>query len=291
MNELWRTLRMAAWLGWQVESNWTEPWLFAIYVLIKPFTGSLLLICMYWAARTATQGGVPEGFMPFLYVGNACFLMVAGVTFGMSWAVIADREHYGMLKYIYISPAHFQTYLIGRGAAGAAESFLGALLTLLIGLLLAPLFPELALALLWDRPFLTWLWLIVFLLLGTLMLIELGLILAAAVLNMGRYAFFLSEGISGVLYLLSGVVFPIGTLPDQLQPFSLAVPVTYWLEGMRRCLLDPHQVKGLPGWQEYHLAGMLLFSVIVLGVAAQYFFHWSERRAWRRGKLDEQTGM
>src|SRR5436309_12960603 len=94
-----RTLRWSAWLAWQTESNWTSPWLFAVYVLAKPLAASLLLVCMVWAARSAASGAVPDGFVPFLYVGSACYMLVAGVTFGMGDAVIADREKYGMRKY------------------------------------------------------------------------------------------------------------------------------------------------------------------------------------------------
>src|SRR5262249_11393846 len=41
-----RTLRLAAWLGWQLETNWASPWLFALYMLVKPVCGSLMLVCM-----------------------------------------------------------------------------------------------------------------------------------------------------------------------------------------------------------------------------------------------------
>ena len=51
------------------------------------------------------------------------------------------------------------------------------------------------------------------------------------------------EAVAGALYLMSGVVFPIGVLPPCLQAVSLVLPTTYWLEGMRRALLGP---TGLP---------------------------------------------
>src|SRR5436305_9390065 len=131
-----RTLRWSAWLGWQVQSNWTDPWLFALYVVIKPLTGSLLLVCMYWAVTAAGSGAT--GYLPFLYVSNACYLLVGAVAFRMTWAVISDREHYGMLKYVYMSPARLWNYLIGRGLAGSVEALAGALITLGIGLALFP---------------------------------------------------------------------------------------------------------------------------------------------------------
>jgi len=287
-----RTLRLAAWLGWQIESNWTDPWLFTVYMLIKPFTGSLLLVCMYWAARTATGGAVSTSFLPFLYVSNACYMLVGAVMFGMSWAVISDREHYGMLKYVYISPVQLRSYLVGRGAARVVEALLGALLTLGLGLLLYPIFPELSSALGWQRNWWEWAgWLVLFFCLGVAMLIALGLILAGAVLNMGQYGMFLSEGVGGVLYLLSGVVFPIDVLPALLRYASLAMPTTYWLEAMRRVLLGQSTLPSvLSRWLLPELAGALLISTLALGVVAHFFFRWSERRAWRLGRFDEQMG-
>src|SRR5262245_38339693 len=82
-----RTLRWAAWLGWQIDSNWANPWLFILYVLVKPLAGSLLLVCMYWAARSATDAEAAPGYLPFLYVSTACFMLVGGITYGMSHAV------------------------------------------------------------------------------------------------------------------------------------------------------------------------------------------------------------
>jgi ABC-2 type transport system permease protein len=280
-----RSLRLSAWLGWQIESNWAEPWLFTIYILLKPLCGSLLLVCMYWAAQAVTTE-VPSGFLPYLYVGNACYLLVGAMMFGMSWAVISDREHYGMLKYVYISPLALRSYLVGRGLGRAFEAMLGAGLTLGIGLLLLP---ELAAAL--GRHGVCWLRLAFYLAVGAVLLLSLGLILAGAVLNMARYGMFLSEGIAGVMYLLSGVIFPVSQLPAWLQPVSFALPVTYWLEGMRRALLGPQELSGLANWDETELAVALLVSTLALAVLAYLFFHWCERRAWRLGKLDESTGM
>jgi len=280
-----RTLRLSAWLGWQIESNWAEPWLFTIYILLKPLCGSLLLVCMYWAAQAATRA-VPAGYLPYLYVSNACYMLVGAIMFGMSWAVIADREHYGMLKYVYISPLPLRSYLVGRGLGRAFEAVLGALLTLGIGMLLLP---EVRAAL--GRDGIAWHGLALYLAVGAVLLLSLGLILAGAVLNMARYGMFLSEGIAGVLYLLSGVVFPVSQLPAWVQPLSLASPVTYWLEGMRRALLGPQELSGLAAWDGTHLAGALLGSTLALAVFAHCFFHWCERRAWRLGKLDESTGM
>jgi ABC-2 type transport system permease protein len=162
----------------------------------------------------------------------------------------------------------------------------GGLLNVAVGLFL---FAELRAAVGVDVP-----WLLVYLVIGSVMLWACGMILAAACLNMSRNGMFLSEGIAGITYLLSGVVFPLKALPEWVQPISLSLPTTYWLEGMRRALMGPmpDQFRGpLGGWNNGELALMLAATTAALVVAAQLFWRWSERRAWRNGKLEENAGV
>jgi len=292
MNNQSRSLRTAAWLGWQLESNWTSPWLFALYVIFKPLCSSLLLVCMYFAARIATDGAVPVAFLPYLYISNACYMLVGAVAFGMSYAVVTDREHYRMLKYIYITPVHLQTYFVGRGLAGAAEATVGALINLTIGALC---FSDVRHA--FTAHDTEWGWLFVYLVIGLTMLVSLGLIMASILLNMARHGMFLSEGVAGMLYLLSGAVFPIAVLPLVLRWMSLGLPPTYWMEGMRRALLGPPANDStmlhspLTEWSHTELALALLISTFVMVVLSQVLFRWSERRAWRLGRIEETTGV
>ena len=292
MREHLRTLKLATWLGWQLETNWASPWLFTLYMLVKPVCGSLMLVCMYYAARYATGGRVPAEFLPYLYISNACFGLVSTVMFGLSYGVIRDREHYRMLKYVYISPAHFQTYFVGRGLSRAAEGTVGSVLNIATGLLL---FADLRSAIGWSG--ISWGWLALYLIIGLAMLWACGMILAAACLNMNRNGMFLSEGIGGIVYLLSGVVFPLGVLPHWVQWVSLTLPTTYWLEGMRRALMGPvpdsaGMLRGpLAGWDNGELALALAATTVGLVIAAQLFWRWSERRAWRMGRLEENAGV
>jgi ABC-2 type transport system permease protein len=287
-----RTLKLATWLGWQLETNWASPTLFALYMIVKPVCGSLMLVCMYYAARSATGGRVPAEFLPYLYISNASFGLIGSVMFGLSYGVVRDREHYRMLKYVFISPAHFQTYFVGRGLARAAEGTVGGVINIVVGL---TLFADLRSAIVGAG--ISWGWLVLYLIIGLAMLWACGMILAAACLNMTRNGMFLSEGIGGVVYLLSGVVFPLGVLPHWVQWVSLSLPTTYWLEGMRRALMgQPPESAGmlrgpLAGWDNGELALALGATTLVLMVATQLFWRWSERRAWRFGKLEENAGV
>lgn len=282
----WRTLRWSSWLGWQVDSNWASLPLFLIYVLVKPLCGSLMLVGMYWAARTASGGAARVALLPFIYVSSACFLLVAGITVGMTQALVSDRESYGMLKFVRISPVRFSSYLIGRGLARAGQAAVGALVTLGAGI---AFFPEVRQALTVEG--IAWGWLLVYLATGLAMLVALGLILSAIVLQMARYGMFLSEAVAGVLYLLSGAVFPIPVLPPWLQPLSYLLPPTYWLEGMRRALLGNTGVDSpFATWGHGQLALTLIASTALLILGAHIFFRWSEERAGRLGRYDEVSG-
>src|SRR5688572_2255680 len=129
----------------------------------------------------------------------------------MSYVVISERESYRMLKYVFISPAQFQAYFVGRALPRAMAGVVGGRITILAGLALPGIRSHL------DLSRIDWAWLFVFLAVGFVMLWAAGMILASAVLNLSRNSMFLSEGLAGVVYFLSGVVFPLSILPGWLQ--------------------------------------------------------------------------
>ncbi|MGB2825284.1 MAG: ABC transporter permease, partial [Thermoplasmata archaeon] len=90
INDL-RLLKNSAWLGWQMEANWTDPFLFATYSIVKPIAGTLILVFMY---LVITGGETANDFFSYMYVGNALYMFVAEVLFGVTWVIHDDREHY-----------------------------------------------------------------------------------------------------------------------------------------------------------------------------------------------------
>lgn len=284
--EALRTLLVAFRLGWQLETNWTRPWLFLLYVFLKPLCGSLVLVCMFYAARLAVPGRVPAEYLPFVYISNAVYSLVGLVMFGLSYAVIRDREHYRMLKYIYISPADFRLYIAGRGLARVVEGAVGALLNIVVGL---SIFVELRQGLSVRLG-----WLMVFMGLGVVILWSSGVLLAGVCLNLSRQGMFLSEGVAGLTYLLSGVLYPLSVLPHWLQVVGLALPTTWWIEGMRRALLGSS--AGMLGgplacWSTAEVAVLLALSAAALWWLSHRVWYWCERRAWSRGLLEENAGV
>src|SRR5512136_2408835 len=125
-----RSFRIAAWLGWQIESNWTDPFLFAIYSIIKPLAGAAILVVMY---SVITNGNFASPIFSYIYLGNAFYIYVGSIMTGISWAVIDDREHYKTLKYMYVAPVNIKVYLIGRGVARFLVATITVVITILVG--------------------------------------------------------------------------------------------------------------------------------------------------------------
>ncbi|HEX2980144.1 MAG TPA: ABC transporter permease, partial [Anaerolineaceae bacterium] len=222
----WNAFRMAAWLGWKIESNWTDPFLFAVYSIVKPLAGAAILVVMY---SVITQGDFSAPLFPYIYLGNAFYMYVGAVMTGVSWAVIDDREHYRTLKYMYIAPISIPTYLMGRGVARFITGTFSVVITVVFGVLFLHVPVRLA-EINWPLFFVT-------LLIGVFMLAMLGLILAGLTLMLARHSYSIGDAVAGALYLFSGAIFPLEVLPAFLRPVGFAMPITYWLELLRRSMI------------------------------------------------------
>src|SRR5690349_12535401 len=98
--KLRRSFVPAAWLGWQIESNWTDPFVFLTFSLLKPIAGVMILVFMYHAV---TPLGIGSPMYAYIYVGNAFYIYVGSVMAGTSYSILDDRERYRALKYLYIA--------------------------------------------------------------------------------------------------------------------------------------------------------------------------------------------
>jgi ABC-2 type transport system permease protein len=218
-----------------------------------------------------------------MYVGNAFYMFVGAVMSGMGWAVVQDREHYRMLKSMYVAPMDFRLYLVGRGAARFAVSAISVLLTLVVGILVFGLPIGLDVA---GAP-----WFTSVLIMGLASLTFMGLAMAGIMLLSGQNSWGLGELFAGALYLFSGAIFPLDVIPAALRPIGLALPATYWLELIRRSLAP--STAGVSSlfatWSDGSLATALGALTIVFGALSLAGFYWCERRARDRGLIDRTS--
>jgi ABC-2 type transport system permease protein len=271
-------LRTAAWLGWQVESNWADPFIFMVYSVSRPLATALILTAMYWAVRG--EGVREHAFLGF-YLANAFHNYVTTVLVGMGWIVVEEREEYETLKYVYTSPVGIFTYLLGRSSVKLTLATVSTLLTLVVGWFV--------LGLRWDWGAVQWGPLALAIPLGLAACVFLGFLIAGWGLLLPRVAMSVNEGVALALYLLCGVIFPIDLLPRPLVALSLALPFTYWYESLRRFMLGAGSSATLAAWSDAMLLSALALSTLVFALVSRWGYFALEREARRRGRLDQTT--
>lgn len=275
-----RTFLAAAWLGWQIEANWADPIIFFIYSVIKPLSGAAILVVMY---SVITNGAFEDPMFAYIYLGNAFYIYVAAVLSGVSWSVIDDREVYRMLKYIYIAPVNIPVYLLGRGFAKFVFGSLAVFITIAVGVL----FLDVPL----DLTRVDWPLFVISLVMGIVMLAMMGLALGSVMLLIVNNANFMGEAVAGALYLFSGAIFPISILPAWLQPIGYVVPISYWLELIRRALVGG-VAQSFPTFSQFsngQLLGILAGLTAVFTVLGFVIFRYCDHQARERGYIDRVT--
>lgn len=275
-----RTFLAAAWLGWQIEANWADPIIFFIYSVIKPLSGAAILVVMY---SVITDGAFNDPMFAYIYLGNAFYIYVAAVLTGVSWTVIDDREIYRMLKYIYIAPVHIPVYLLGRGFAKFVFGSLAVFITIAVGVL----FLDVPL----DLAAVDWPLFVVSLVMGIVMLAMMGLALGSVMLLIVNNANFMGEAVAGALYLFSGAIFPISILPAWLQPIGYVVPISYWLELIRRALVGG-VAQSFPTFSQFsnlQLLGILAGLTALFTVLGFVIFRYCDHQAREKGYIDRVT--
>ena len=288
--DLRRSFAVAVRLGWQMEANWTDPFLFFIYSVAKPLASALILVVML----DVISGGAKPEYRAFVVVGSALWAFVLSGVSGLAWMILDDRERYRMLKYVYVSPSEFLVVMLGRGVARIGVGAMGAAITLAIGVVVlgVPFAPGRI-----DLPLLA-----VVMVLGVTAILAIGLLLAAICMQTRQESWSYPEAAAGALFLISGVVFPLTVLPLPIQAIGLATPLTWWVEGVRRGLFPDGvsaiggtgslftQVTGVAAPTSAQIVLALLVTGAMATLAAAAVFRASDRRAKDRGLFDQTTG-
>jgi ABC-2 type transport system permease protein len=273
-----RTLLTAGKLGWAIESNWTDPFLFITYQIVRPLFGAFIIVFMF---KVVTGADTSDLSFAQLYLGNAFFILVIQAMNGIGLVIFEDREHYEMIRYIYLAPIGLGIYLTGRGLSKVLATFAAVIITLIAGYLFFGITVHVALA---DLPYL-----LVAMTLGIVSMLAIGVLMAAITMVTAQHGFTMAEGAGGLLFLLCGAVFTIDILPQWVIGVSHALPLTYWLEALRRVLLQAPFIESLSMLSNGEILWRLTWTTaLTLGTA--WLTLWgAERMALASGKLDLKT--
>lgn len=274
-----KTVKQAMWLGWKVETNWADPIVFAIYYLIRPLSG-LLIVGFIFLIGSFVAGSFNPEYFAYMFVGNCFFIYVVQIMMTMSFLIHDDRAHYEVLKHIYLSRGSLKWYILGRALNGVMNASVSLILTLALGILIFQGLLGVQIPINWlevDYPLLA-----LSLALGIICFIAMGFILCGVNLMTAKVQFMLPDYVSGILYLFGGVVFLPEMLPNWGQAISNALPITYFLRSVRFSIL--HQANFNP---QNELTYLLLTTIatVIVGMAA---FRVSEYKARRDGLIDKK---
>jgi ABC-2 type transport system permease protein len=256
VNSILRTVKQSIWLGWKIDTNWADPLVFAIYYLVRPLAGLLIVGFIFLVGSWASSSG------------------------GLNSEYFAFRAHYEVLKHIYLTPNSLKWYILGRALNGVLNATISLILTLGFGLLIFQGLLGVQIPINWwgiDFPLLALSFVI-----GIFCFLALGFMLCGINIMTSRVQFMLSEYVSGILYLFGGVIFLPELLPSWGQAISNALPITYFLRNIRFSIL--HQA-GFDA--QTNLAYLVLTTVgaVILGLGV---FKIAEYKARKDGLIDRK---
>ena len=132
---------------------------------------------------------------------------------------------------------------------------------------------------------------IVALVIGISMLAMMGLILASITLLIAHHFFLIGEAVASALFLFSGAIFPLDILPAWIRPVGFIVPITYWLELMRRSLIGnvAQAFPTLSRFSNMQLLGILIGLTIVFAITSIFVFRFCDYHAREQSLIDRVT--
>ncbi|MGQ0797516.1 MAG: ABC transporter permease [Methanobacteriota archaeon] len=267
-----------------MDSNWTEPWLFALYSIVKPVASAFILVLMYSIFVVIGQfrpGDFNAGFS-YMYIGNAFFIFVASTLFGTFQVIQSDREWYQTIRYVYISPISYYVYIVGRAFSKIAVAAFAVVITLAFGVAFLNVQIGFSVD---DLPMF-----LASLLLGIGVLLTIGICLGGISFLTAKHTHGLAEGIPGLFYVFCGVLFPLSVLPTWAQPIGQAIPLTYWFDITRRLLAPAASIDPtLTGYSDGAILLLLLVSSLAFFALSVLIFKTGEHLARKAGKIDMTT--
>jgi ABC-2 type transport system permease protein len=261
-------------VGLQIESNWTKKWVWLLYLAAYPIGSFLAVIILYGAF------GQKTGLLPYALYGSIFYYSLAMVFFDMAFSVHDDREHYQTLKYIFLSGTSYRTYLCGR----AATRYLIALAGIAINL--CWLIPVLHLP---FRP--SWGYLAAGAALGYLVAAGLGMAMASVFLLTIKLDVDVVDALFGGMFVLSGALFPPTAFPTAFAKFAEFVPMSPFIELMRRAVSGTVLTTFLADMSTLQLLGRVAIAAAVLFALGSLLVSFGSRQAQRKGYIDVTTAF
>jgi ABC-2 type transport system permease protein len=207
--------------------------------------------------ESVTSGSNELNYTDFLLTGMIALSIAQGGMFGMVDLVEMRRK--GLIKRLRMTPAKMGIFGLSDMVMRLLFSIIQILLLSLIGVFIFG-----------ANLFINFPSLIVVFLIGALSFNALGYLFSSFSTTQNAYMG-VANIVSFLMMFLSGVFFPVETMPDWLQPISNLLPLTYFAEGLRDSMV----------YETGLFSGTLWFGIgvlVVWGAVAFIIGSWLYKR-------------
>jgi len=249
-------------IGQQRDTSWM------LFDVIMPL-GSVIAYVMVYRALKA-----PDQYVGFVVMGGAMTAFWMNVLWSMSSQLYWEKEQGNLALYI-MAPNSMMSILLGMALGGMVATLLRAVVITLLGSLLFGVQYVVA------SPF----ELFGVFAISMVALYGMGMMFASAFLLFGREAWAISDMVTEPVNLVSGLYFPIKSLPFWIAAAASIIPLTLGLDAMRQlAFASGFKIGFLTPRVEILI--LVALSVFFL-VGAKLLLDYTEKLAIREGRLTE----
>ncbi|WP_226526991.1 ABC transporter permease [Metabacillus niabensis] len=201
--------------------------------------------------ESISSGNAELQYTDFLLTGMIALSIAQGGMFGMVGLVEMGRK--GLIKRLRMTPANMNYFGLSDMIMRVLFSIVQIVLLSLIGVFIFG-----------ANLFINFPSLIVVFILGTLSFTAIGYFVSSFSKTTEAYM-----GVANILnflmMFLSGVFFPIETMPEWIQPISNVLPLTYFVEGLRESMVYETSVLSANLWMGIGIIVLWGVCTFVLG--------------------------
>jgi len=249
-------------IGQQRELSWM------FFDVFMPMGSVIAYVLVYRALHA------PEAYVGFVVIGGAMTAFWMNVLWSMSSQLYWEKEQGNLSLYI-IAPNSMMSILLGMALGGMVATILRAVVIILLGSWMFGV--QYAVV----SPF----ELFAVFSLSMVALYGMGMMFASAFLLFGREAWAISDMIQEPVNLVTGLYFPVKSLPFWIAAIASAIPLTLGLDAMRQLALPSGLQMGFLS-TKVEILILVGLSVVFL-VAAKLLLAYTEKLAIREGRLTE----
>ena len=249
-------------VGQMRETSWM------LFDIIMPLGATIGYVLVYKALNAS-----PE-YIGFVVMGGAMMAFWMNVLWGMSSQLYWEKVTGNLALYI-IAPNSMIAILLGMALGGMTSTLLKSIVILVVG---------------------SWIFQVQYVLVNPLQLFAvfalsmtalygMGMMFASVFLLFGREAWAVSDLVTEPVNLVSGLYFPIKSLPFWVAAAASVIPLTLGLDAMRQLVFSTGLSLGFlsPALEIGILVGLCVFFL----VGAKLLLDYTEKKAIREGRLTE----